>query len=519
MESENKVEGQTEIKQEAAQSQSTKQSTQPQATQISTDPQRKKGNLGIIIFIIAIMALAIVLVLIFTKHAPTATKEMLNITYSIELENGTLIDSGTKEFTQGEIGLMLGFKTTELDKELESERGGITGMAIGETKTITLDAKDAYGEYDNNKIYNYERVSKESRTIEFNRTNWITINDFKQAFDEEPQLDKTYEIEGAPWPYKVVDKNNSHVKLSQEPSLNQEIPFGIFTYKVIEITAEKIKLKLQGNDTTIPTENGNIEIKLTETEIITTLTPEIGQEVSLENLPKARVTGMNETHLFLDANHPYAGKKITVKLILNNIVKTTTQTTGSATKIPGAPTLQVFIMSYCPFGLQAVKGLLPVWEKFQNKANIELRFVSYTMHGQKEDEENARMICIREEQSSKLIPYLKCFVEAGDASGCIKKTGIDENKLASCMTTRASQYMEEDKALNEKYGVQGSPTFVLDGEEANIYPRDPQSIANAICNAFKGSKPNVCSESFSTQNPSPGFGSGSSSSSSGGSCG
>lgn len=467
-------------------------------------------KIGIIALIIAAIILVIVLVLILTK--PKVTQEMFNITYSLELENGTILESGTKEFAKGTIASTLGFKTSKLDEEL----GNLTQ---GETKTIALDAKDAYGEYDNTKIYNYERVNREDRTTELNRTSWITIDDFKEAFDEEPQLDKTYEIEGAPWPYKVLELNETYVKLSQEPTLNQEIPFGFFTYKVIGLTEDKITLKLEGNDTVIPTENGNIEIKLTETEIITTLTPEIGQEVQLENLPKARVTGMNSTHLFLDANHPYAGKKVTVKIILNNIVKTTTQTTGAATKVEGAPTLQVFIMSYCPYGLQALKGLLPVWEKFQGKANIELRFVSYTMHGEKEDEENARMICIREEQNSKLIPYLKCFVEAGDSASCLKQAGIDEGELNSCMSTKASHYMEEDKALNEKYGVQGSPTFILDGKEANIYPRDPQSIATAICNAFTGSKPTVCSELFSTENPSPGFGWGSSSSSSGGSCG
>ncbi|MEM4152553.1 MAG: hypothetical protein QXK80_00310 [Candidatus Pacearchaeota archaeon] len=468
-------------------------------------------KIGLIALIAAVIVLIVVLVLIFTK--PKATQEILNITYNIELENGTIIDSGINEFTKGNIASTLGFKTDKLDKELEV-------LTKGETKTITLEAKDAYGEYDNNKIYYYERIVTENRTKEVNRTNWITKNDFIDAFNEQPELNKLYTLEGAPWSYKVIELNDSHVKISQEPSLNQKIPFGLFSYEVIEITSEKIKLKLQGNNTTIPTENGDLEIKFTENEIITTLTPKIGQEVQLGNYPKGFVKELNSTHITIDSNHPFAGQKVIIKIILNDIKKIKTSgPTGAATKIPGAPTLQVFIMSYCPFGLQAVKGLLPVWEKFQNKANIELRFVSYTMHGQKEDEENNRMICIREEQSSKLIPYLKCFVEAGDASGCIKKTGIDENKLSSCMTTRASKYMEEDKALNEKYGVRGSPTFVLDGKEANIYPRDPQSIANAICNAFKGSKPNVCSEKFSTQNPSPGFGSGSSSSGSGGSCG
>jgi hypothetical protein len=79
--------------------------------------------------------------------------------------------------------------------------------------------------------------------------------------------------------------------------------------------------------------------------------------------------------------------------------------------------------------------------------------------------------------------------------------------------------MEVDKALNEEFGVQGSPTVILDGKEASVYPRDPASVAKALCAAFT-SKPSECSSTFDTTNPSPGFGGGSASSSgSGASCG
>jgi len=196
-------------------------------------------------------------------------------------------------------------------------------------------------------------------------------------------------------------------------------------------------------------------------------------------------------------------------------------TTGSATKNNG-PLVQVFIMSHCPYGTQMVKGILPVWEKMGNVANIELRFVSYTMHGAQEDLDNNRIICIREEQNSKLLSYLQCFV-SGDGSessaqNCISQTGLDKAKLESCVASRASGYYDKDKALNTQYNVQGSPTVIINGKEANVYPRDPQSVATAICNAFTGSKPSVCSETFSTTNPDPGFGTSSGSSSSGGSC-
>ncbi|MCL6500740.1 MAG: hypothetical protein K6T16_01750 [Candidatus Pacearchaeota archaeon] len=484
----------------------------------SSDPAPRRvtrpnwRRIGIAIFIVALIALAVILILIFTKHVPVAKQEMLNITYKIESENGSLIDSGTRTFAVGKVASGIGLKTNKLDKEIED-------MTVGEEKTIGLEAEDAYGKYDEGLVYYYNRTERINRTNEINRTDTITTDEFTEVFGEQPMKGKVYEIPGAPFKYKVTEVTETKVKISIEARVGNELSSGgFFPAKVIEVTDDKIVIKLIGNNSIVPTQNGNLEINFTDTEIIFMLSPEIGQEVQLGNNPRGKVTALNATHITVDANPALAGQKVKVKITLNN--KFTEKVTGEAIKhIPGAPTLQVFIMSYCPYGVQAVKGVLPVWGKFQDKANIELRFVSYTMHGAKEEEENNRMICIREEQSSKLLPYLKCFVEAGDSSGCIKKAGVDESKLTSCMASRASQYMEEDKTLNKKYGVQGSPTFILDGKEASIYPRDPQSIATAICNAFTGSKPSVCSESFSTENPSPGFGWGSSSSSSGGSCG
>lgn len=475
-----------------------------------SQPERKKKKWILYASLVMIVAVAIFLLFFFKKHTPLAiSTEMINLTYKIELENGTIIAEATEEFPKEGVGSGLGFVSNKIDKE-------ISMMKRGETKTLHLNPEDAYGNYDNKKIYTYERIRKQNRTVEINRTIIITKESFEEAFGETPLQGKTYESPFLHWPYKVLEINETHVKLSQEPKLNQKIPSGFFSYLVFEITQEKIKLKLEGNNSIIPTENGNYEIKFTEEEVLFIYSPKIGQQVQLEDLPRAYVKEINETHIILDANHPYAGKKVIVTVTINDIYRGTI--TGKATYIPGAPTLQLFIMSYCPYGIQALKGLIPVWEKFEGKANIELRFVSYVMHGKKEEEENNRMICIREEQYSKLLPYIKCFVEAGKSEECVRKVGIDKNKLDSCIASRAEKYMEEDKALNEKYNVRGSPTFIINERRVNIYPRDPQSIANALCDSFS-TKPNVCNEKFSTENPSPGFGFGTSNSGVGGSCG
>jgi len=169
------------------------------------------------------------------------------------------------------------------------------------------------------------------------------------------------------------------------------------------------------------------------------------------------------------------------------------------------PVMDVFIMSYCPFGLQFVKGLLPVWREFKDYANINVRFVSYTMHGDKEAEENARMACIREEQCSSYSDYLECFVQNGDSAGCINKLNIDSSKLNDCIANRAKGYLDKDAELNKQYGVQGSPTIVINGKQVDVWPRSPANIAQTLCNAFN-EKPEACSKSFSEENPGAGFG-------------
>ena len=158
------------------------------------------------------------------------------------------------------------------------------------------------------------------------------------------------------------------------------------------------------------------------------------------------------------------------------------------------------------------------------------------MHGEKELKENTRQYCIQKEQNDKYLDYLKCFLDAGDYAGCLKKSSIDTNKLDKCMETTDSDFkitegfndkstyihgryprfkIYEDEVT--KYGVQGSPTLVINGAKVNSN-RDSQSLAKLICSAFKN-KPSECNNKFSSKKPSPGFGYKTSTSSTTASCG
>lgn len=211
------------------------------------------------------------------------------------------------------------------------------------------------------------------------------------------------------------------------------------------------------------------------------------------------------------------------------------QTTTQPQQIPKTdrPEARVFIMSYCPYGLQFLKAYIPVIELLGNKADLYVNFVDYIMHGEKEMIENTRMYCIQKEQRDKFTSYLRCFVQSGDAEKCLGEAKIDKTKLEACMEATDKQYnlttlfkqsgatfppYPIDSELNDRYGVRGSPTFVVNGVTVNVN-RAAESIKQIICSAFKTSPPE-CSQKLSTTTEAPGIGTigSETSSGSGGTC-
>ena len=187
------------------------------------------------------------------------------------------------------------------------------------------------------------------------------------------------------------------------------------------------------------------------------------------------------------------------------------------------PVVELFVMSYCPYGTQTEKGILPVVGLLKDKIDFKIKFVYYAMHGEKEVRENLNQYCIQKEQPEKFFPYLRCFLTDSNSDRCIVNASIDGAKLKSCFTAADTEFsvmknfndkaswlsgqfplFNTDKADNEKYQVAGSPTFVINGQEIQS-GRDSVSLLNAICNAFTD-KPAECSTQLDATPPAPGFG-------------
>ncbi|MBU2577057.1 MAG: hypothetical protein KKF50_05020 [Nanoarchaeota archaeon] len=204
--------------------------------------------------------------------------------------------------------------------------------------------------------------------------------------------------------------------------------------------------------------------------------------------------------------------------------------TPTPTNIPKTdkPKVELFVMSHCPYGTQAEKGMLPVVGVLGDTIDFNIKFVYYAMHPTYgEVEEQLDQYCIQEEQNDKFIDYLTCWLgktgSEADGAACLDEAGIDKAKLTTC-TAAANQEFNvlanlEDKSSwlsgqfpkfdihkseNEAYGIGGSPTLVINGVQAQA-GRDSASYLGAICSAFNEA-PEECNTELPSAQPTPGFG-------------
>jgi len=517
----------------------------PEHVEHSEHKKNKKVNwtkLGILIIIIAL-----ILILIWpgkvllNKSGQTTT--MLNVSYSAYVD-GVSIKNNSGLFTEGTLDKELGFASDKLDQAIKA-------MSPGQEKNITLTAAEAYGTCDSTKTTSINRTEIIPREQTINRTRTIDTSTFNTTFGEMPQLNKVYTIPGSAsgsypgFQYKVIKIDNQGIKLSLETYVGQEWPAQYFIAKVTTFNDDNITLRFEGNNSIVPTASGDYEINFTQDKVIFTLTPTIGQEIELIAGLTARVTGMNSTNIFLDANIENCGKDIVVNVKLISRVKQSSAQTGSSIKhIDGAPTLQSFVVSNCPYGLQMQRILVDVYKSIGNKANIEVRYIGsisggeiQSMHGADEAAENLKQICMREEQSNIYWNYIACYIRAGDSTGCLASTNVDTSKLDSCVTdqNRGLKYAQVDFDFANQYSVSGSPTNILDGKQVSEFDygagqssdlskfngawgRSPEAVKNMICAAFT-TKPAECNTALIKDQTPTGFSTSGTGSGSGGTCG
>jgi len=148
----------------------------------------------------------------------------------------------------------------------------------------------------------------------------------------------------------------------------------------------------------------------------------------------------------------------------------------------GKPTLELFVMSYCPFGVQAEEKAFPIVKEFGDTIDFKLRFIAQekatvslqevtpftSLHGYPEVAENIRQLLIAQEYPDKYLDYILCRGKKLDKSweDCAEKYGIDVAKIQALFDSPESeQLFRENIKRAAELGVKASPTIFVDGHK------------------------------------------------------
>ena len=151
----------------------------------------------------------------------------------------------------------------------------------------------------------------------------------------------------------------------------------------------------------------------------------------------------------------------------------------------GKPTLELFVMSYCSYGVQAEEKLIPVIKKFGDQIDFKLQFIARekekssaqditpftSLHGYPEIAENIRQLLIAQEYPDRYLDYIICRGKKLDKSweDCAKKLGIDVAKIQALFDVpEAEQLFRENIQRAAALGIKASPTILVDGHKFQV---------------------------------------------------
>ena len=301
-----------------------------QKTEPATEPQNKDDTMKIdnkfLIILVAVIALG--LLYFFMTQNPGKTPQSLDsnivqkgdtvyLKFVQKLENGTIIGTNYEEIAKKEgiikdkyPPLIFTVGKGQVPKGLED---AVIGMKISDKKTITLEPKDAYGEYMKELVVLGDRIQYQDRNITAQITEHLTSEDFRRAFGKNVAiLGDNVSTDVTPWDYKItgIKDNNITVKAIINKGQSYKLPETPWNSTAIEVKDDEATFRQDPpNGFIVPTELGNATVTATGDKLKIIINPKIGDTSILDGVP-ARVTQINETHITYDANQPLAGKTI-----------------------------------------------------------------------------------------------------------------------------------------------------------------------------------------------------------------
>jgi hypothetical protein len=177
--------------------------------------------------------------------------------------------------------------------------------------------------------------------------------------------------------------------------------------------------------------------------------------------------------------------------------------------------LDLFTMSMCPFGTQALDSMSEVLKAFDNQLDFRIHYIATeqgqgfkALHGQPEVDENIRELCAIKHypKSFKYMDYIWCrnrMIKDPNWKTCTgPKTGIDAQVIERCATGGEGRgLLRESLKLAETLKVSASPTWLANNRHL-FHAIAPEHIKDGLCKHNPGLK--GCEKKLSTAAKRPG---------------
>ncbi len=185
------------------------------------------------------------------------------------------------------------------------------------------------------------------------------------------------------------------------------------------------------------------------------------------------------------------------------------------TKQPSAPgsdsykgekvTVDLYVMSQCPYGVQAEEGLLPTAKQLGGALDLKINYIANdlgggsfdSLHGPAEVQGNMAQLCVQKVKPEAHFDVIACMNQnpqaiPGNWRQCAQQFGVDTAKVDTCMTgEEGKQLLSESIVKANAAGASGSPTIFINGAEYSGGRRQ-SDFMRAVCAKFSD-QPEACS--------------------------
>lgn len=201
--------------------------------------------------------------------------------------------------------------------------------------------------------------------------------------------------------------------------------------------------------------------------------------------------------------------------------RTVTSPTPAPEPVKSArPSVEMYVMSFCPFGVQAESAMNPVVGLLGTRADFTVRYIATvngatldsvkSLHGLAEAKEDIRQLCLAKYYPEKVWQYLTDFnalcypvyKNASQLESCQKNVtatlGVDNAKIETCATgSEGISLLSADETITKSLKVTGSPTLFMNGQKY-AGQRTAEAYKQALCARFE-TQPAECGTNLTSQ--------------------